>query len=109
MQRHRVGPHHFTGSTGYGHGDLGREAFDQVLVISISKSDLLVICISAVSSGDSCGSLQSFALLRVVHLFQQTAHHSQLDSAAPCMHTTYACCFSQGFDHLACGLSITLS
>jgi cystathionine beta-lyase family protein involved in aluminum resistance len=24
----RVGPHHFAGSTGYGHGDLGREALD---------------------------------------------------------------------------------
>lgn len=31
MRRHRIGPHHFSGSTGYGHGDLGREAFDQVL------------------------------------------------------------------------------
>ena len=30
MRRARVGPHHFTGSTGYGHGDLGREAFDEV-------------------------------------------------------------------------------
>ena len=30
MRRHRVGPHHFSGSTGYGHGDLGREAFDLV-------------------------------------------------------------------------------
>ena len=30
MQRHRIGPHHFSGSTGYGHGDLGREAFDLV-------------------------------------------------------------------------------
>ncbi len=27
----RIGPHHFAGSTGYGHGDLGREAFDTVL------------------------------------------------------------------------------
>ena len=26
----RIGPHHFAGSTGYGHGDLGREALDQV-------------------------------------------------------------------------------
>lgn len=33
MRRHRVGPHHFSGSTGYGHGDLGREAFDQVLLL----------------------------------------------------------------------------
>lgn len=30
MQRHRIGPHHFSGSTGYGHGDLGREAYDEV-------------------------------------------------------------------------------
>ena len=27
----RIGPHHFAGSTGYGHGDLGREALDQVM------------------------------------------------------------------------------
>lgn len=26
----RVGPHHFGGSTGYGHGDLGRAALDEV-------------------------------------------------------------------------------
>jgi hypothetical protein len=25
-----AGPHHFQGSTGYGHGDLGREALDEV-------------------------------------------------------------------------------
>lgn len=30
MRRCRIGPHHFSGSTGYGHGDLGREAFDSV-------------------------------------------------------------------------------
>eukprot|EP00882_Tetradesmus_deserticola_P032934 GHRQ01037579.1.p1 GENE.GHRQ01037579.1~~GHRQ01037579.1.p1 ORF type:complete len:146 (+),score=22.22 GHRQ01037579.1:276-713(+) len=29
-RRARIGPHHFLGSTGYGHGDLGREALDQV-------------------------------------------------------------------------------
>ena len=34
MRRHRIGPHHFSGSTGYGHGDLGREAFDEVLYTS---------------------------------------------------------------------------
>ena len=27
----RIGPHHFAGSTGYGHGDLGRAAFDEVI------------------------------------------------------------------------------
>ena len=27
----RVGPHHFQGSTGYGHGDLGRSALDEIM------------------------------------------------------------------------------
>lgn len=27
----RIGPHHFSGSTGYGHGDLGRAALDEVM------------------------------------------------------------------------------
>jgi len=31
FQAARVGPHHFAGSTGYGHGDLGREALDEVM------------------------------------------------------------------------------
>jgi cystathionine beta-lyase family protein involved in aluminum resistance len=30
FKRNRIGPHHFQGSTGYGHGDLGREALDNV-------------------------------------------------------------------------------
>lgn len=30
FKQHRIGPHHFQGSTGYGHGDLGREALDNV-------------------------------------------------------------------------------
>ena len=30
MHHHRIGPHHFAGSTGYGHGDAGRAAFDAV-------------------------------------------------------------------------------
>lgn len=30
MRRQRIGPHHFAGSTGYGHGDLGRAALDDV-------------------------------------------------------------------------------
>ena len=28
----QVGPHHFQGSTGYGHGDLGRAALDEVML-----------------------------------------------------------------------------
>jgi cystathionine beta-lyase family protein involved in aluminum resistance len=30
MRAARLGPHHFAGSSGYGHGDLGRAAIDQV-------------------------------------------------------------------------------
>ncbi|GAB4815805.1 hypothetical protein N2152v2_002851 [Parachlorella kessleri] len=30
FRRARIGPHHFAGSTGYGHGDLGRTALDEV-------------------------------------------------------------------------------
>lgn len=30
FSRAKVGPHHFAGSTGYGHGDLGRCALDEV-------------------------------------------------------------------------------
>jgi len=31
FREHRVGPHHFAGSTGYGHGDLGRDTLDAVM------------------------------------------------------------------------------
>lgn len=34
MRSARLGPHHFAGSTGYGHGDLGRSALDQVYIIT---------------------------------------------------------------------------
>ena len=30
MRRARLGPQHFSGSTGYGHGDLGRAVLDEV-------------------------------------------------------------------------------
>ncbi len=30
FKENRIGPHHFQGSTGYGHGDWGREALDNV-------------------------------------------------------------------------------
>lgn len=30
FREHRVGPHHFTGVSGYGHDDLGRETLDEV-------------------------------------------------------------------------------
>jgi len=31
----QVGPHHFAGSTGYGHGDQGRAALDQVFFVAL--------------------------------------------------------------------------
>lgn len=49
MQRHRVGPHHFSGSTGYGHGDLGREAFDLVRELSVSSSNILFLSLPQLS------------------------------------------------------------
>ncbi len=36
MRRARIGPHHFAGSTGYGHGDLGRAALDEVLTSAVT-------------------------------------------------------------------------
>lgn len=31
FRANRIGPHHYQGSTGYGHGDMGREALDDVM------------------------------------------------------------------------------
>jgi cystathionine beta-lyase family protein involved in aluminum resistance len=38
MRRARIGPHHFAGSTGYGHGDLGRAALDEVFTSAFQRS-----------------------------------------------------------------------
>ncbi|GMH37671.1 hypothetical protein BSKO_05544 [Bryopsis sp. KO-2023] len=38
----RVGPHHFSGSTGYGHGDLGRRALDEVVAEVMGAESALV-------------------------------------------------------------------
>ena len=35
FREERIGPHHFQGSTGYGHGDLGREALDNVSCVVV--------------------------------------------------------------------------
>jgi len=35
----RVAPHHFAGSTGYGHGDLGRATLDQARLVSNCQGD----------------------------------------------------------------------
>ena len=42
FRRQRVGPHHFQGSTGYGHGDLGREALDNVFADIMGAEAALV-------------------------------------------------------------------
>ncbi|KAF6263851.1 methionine gamma-lyase-domain-containing protein [Scenedesmus sp. NREL 46B-D3] len=42
FKRARIGPHHFLGSTGYGHGDLGREALDQVMADVMGAEAALV-------------------------------------------------------------------
>jgi cystathionine beta-lyase family protein involved in aluminum resistance len=38
MAEERVGPHYFAGSTGYGHGDLGRAAYDQVCTFGLKQN-----------------------------------------------------------------------
>jgi len=38
----RVGPHHFAGSTGYGHGDQGREALDSVVAALMGAESAIV-------------------------------------------------------------------
>jgi len=38
----RIGPHHFAGSTGYGHGDQGRTALDEVMAETMGAEAALV-------------------------------------------------------------------
>jgi cystathionine beta-lyase family protein involved in aluminum resistance len=38
MRAERIGPHHFAGSTGYGHGDLGRAALDRVRCATLNQN-----------------------------------------------------------------------
>jgi cystathionine beta-lyase family protein involved in aluminum resistance len=42
MRAHRVGVHHFSGMTGYGHDDLGRQTFDQVFADVVRAEAALV-------------------------------------------------------------------
>jgi hypothetical protein len=35
MLKQQVGPHHFAGSTGYGHGDIGRAAYESVRIYKL--------------------------------------------------------------------------
>jgi cystathionine beta-lyase family protein involved in aluminum resistance len=48
FRSHRIGPHHFCGSTGYGHGDVGRAALDDV-VASIFEAEAAACRIQFVS------------------------------------------------------------
>jgi cystathionine beta-lyase family protein involved in aluminum resistance len=66
-----IGPHHFAGSTGYGHGDLGRAAFD------------------AVRSSTSRGGMFAWEAT-LGHIHERQAHHALLsvssishDAASP--------------------------
>jgi len=42
FRQHRLGPHHFAGMTGYGHGDLGRQVLDQVFAEVMAAEAALV-------------------------------------------------------------------
>ncbi len=42
FQHHRVGPHHFSSVSGYGHGDLGREVLDRVFAEVLGTEAALV-------------------------------------------------------------------
>eukprot|EP00884_Botryococcus_braunii_P008709 jgi/Botrbrau1/1783/Bobra.0217s0038.1 len=58
----RVGPHHFAGSTGYGHGDLGRAALDEIMASVMGGNAALVR--SQFVSGTHAISTALFAILR---------------------------------------------
>lgn len=62
MKRQRVGPHHFQGSTGYGHGDLGREALDNVMAEVMGAEAALVR--SQFMSGTHAIASALYAVLR---------------------------------------------
>lgn len=55
MRRHRIGPHHFAGSTGYGHGDLGRAALDEV-VAEVMGAEAAAVRIQFVSGTHAISS-----------------------------------------------------
>ena len=55
MRRQRIGPHHFGGSTGYGHGDLGRAALDDV-VAEVMGAEAAAVRIQYVSGTHAIAS-----------------------------------------------------
>ena len=48
FRKNKVGPHHFQGSTGYGHGDLGRSTMDDIMA-SIMGAEAAAVRIQFVS------------------------------------------------------------
>lgn len=58
----RIGSHHFQGSTGYGHGDLGREALDKVMAEVMGAEAALMR--SHFMSGTHAIATALFAVLR---------------------------------------------
>ena len=62
FRQSRIGPHHFQGSTGYGHGDLGRAALDNI-VASIMGAEAAAARIQFVS-GTHAIAAGLFSVLR---------------------------------------------
>ncbi|MEW5301074.1 MAG: hypothetical protein WDW36_003956 [Sanguina aurantia] len=62
FRTHRVGPHHFQGSTGYGHGDQGRDTLDNVMA-TVMGAEAALMRIQFVS-GTHAISSALFAVLR---------------------------------------------
>ncbi|EIE20208.1 aluminum resistance [Coccomyxa subellipsoidea C-169] len=62
MRGARLGPHHFSGSTGYGHGDLGRAALDDIMA-EVMGAEAAIVRIQFVS-GTHAISTALFAALR---------------------------------------------
>jgi cystathionine beta-lyase family protein involved in aluminum resistance len=63
FKRNRIGPHHFQGSTGYGHGDLGREALDNVSMQQLLGCVSLILAlkhdVTGVAVGLPCGVFEA--------------------------------------------------
>jgi cystathionine beta-lyase family protein involved in aluminum resistance len=62
FRRHRVGVHHFSGVTGYGHDDLGRETLDQVFA-EVMGSEAAAVRVQFVSGTHAIASAL-FGVLR---------------------------------------------
>lgn len=59
---HRIGAQHFAGTTGYGYGDIGRDALDEVFAQAVGAEDAL--CRPQILSGTHALTVALFGLLR---------------------------------------------